>query len=75
MRLCPADAAITENRPQFLFQHHDAVYVQKITAGGYWTDNFTGREYVVVSVTEGRGDPQHPGIKQWVVRGYPKAAA
>jgi len=75
VRLCLADAALMENSAQFLFQHHDAAHGREVTAHGYWTDNFTGREYAVVSVTEGRGDPQQPGIKQWVVRGYPTQAA
>jgi len=64
-----------ENSSQFLFQHYDAAYVREVIARGGWTDNFTGREYDVVSVTAGRGDPQQPGIRQWVVRGYPKKAA
>ena len=64
-----------ENSAQFLFQHPDAAYVREVMARGYWTDNVTGREYAVVSVTEGRCDPQQPGITQWLVRGYPKQAA
>jgi hypothetical protein len=70
-----ADAAIVEESTEFLFQDRDDCYVREVMARGYWTDNFTGREYVVVSVAEGRGDPHQPGVKQWVVRGYPKQDA
>ena len=64
-----------EDSLEFLFQHHDPVYVREVLARGCWMDTFTGTEYVALSVTEGRGDPAQPGIKQWVVRGYPKQAA
>ena len=72
VRFCPADAAFMENSA--LFQHLDVDCVRDVMARGYWTDNFTGRENAVVSVTEGRGDPQQPGIEQWVLRGNPKQA-
>ncbi len=75
VRHWPVDAAIMENSAQFLFQLPEAAHVREVVARRYWTDYVTGRKYVVVSVTEGRGDPQQPGIKHWVVRGYPKRAA
>ena len=74
VRLCPADVAFVENPAELLFQRHGAAHGQEVMAHGYWTDNLTSREYAVVSVAEGSGNPQQPGIKQWVARGYKKTA-
>jgi len=69
-----ADVAAMEDSPIFLFQDDELTRVQAIVDRGWWIDYF-GREYVVTHMTEGLGDPQRPGVKQWVVWGFRNQAA
>jgi len=67
-----ADAAVMEDSSRFLFQTADATEAQLVVDAGYYYKD--GIDYERLFVTVGKGDLLRPDAKQYVVRGYPKAA-
>jgi hypothetical protein len=63
-----------EDSSTFLFQDDDLARARAIVDRGWWIDYY-GREYVETHMTEGLGNSQQPGVKQWVVWGFRKQAA
>ena len=62
-----------QDQPVFLFQTHDRAIAEAIVDEGTYLTN--GVLYDRLSLTKGEGDPLRPDVEQWVVRGYPTAAA
>ena len=61
-----------EDSSRFLFQTPDAKEAQLAVDVGYYYKD--GVDYERLFVTVGLGDVLRPEAKQYVVRGYPKAA-
>jgi hypothetical protein len=66
------DAAVMEDSSRLLFQTPDVDEAQMAVDAGYYYKD--GVEYERLFVTAGIRDLLRPHVKQYIVRGYPKAA-